>query len=58
MKTRLSITWTISAAGGVDAVMAMPGALEAEPATILAIRLASCAIYAVIVLALLYWDKA
>merc|ERR1711970_1636053 len=41
-------------AGGVDAVMAMPGASELSSS---GLRVGSCLVYAVIVLLLLYWDK-
>jgi len=41
-------------AGGVDAVMAMPGASDMSS---VGLRIGSCVVYAIIVLALLYWDK-
>jgi len=44
-------------AGGVDAVMAMPGASELSSSGLVGLRVGSCLVYAVIVLLLLYWDK-
>ena len=44
-------------AGGVDAVMAMPGASDLTGSGLVGLRVGSCLVYAVIVLALLYWDK-
>ena len=44
-------------AGGVDAVMSMPGARELPDSGLVGIRIGSCLVYAVIVLALLYLDK-
>ena len=44
-------------AGGVDAVMAMPGASDLSMSGLVGLRIGSCLVYAVIVMALLYWDK-
>ena len=44
-------------AGGVDAVMAMPGARTMSDSGLLGLRLGSCGVYAVGALLLLYWDK-
>jgi len=44
-------------AGGVDAVMAMPGASGLSSSGLVGLRVGSCLVYAVIVLILLYWDK-
>ena len=44
-------------AGGVDAVMAMPGAGELSGSGLLGLRVGSCVTYAVMALVLLYWDK-
>jgi len=44
-------------AGGVDAVMAMPGAGDLTGSSLVGLRVGSCMVYMVIVMALLYWDK-
>ena len=44
-------------AGGVDAVMAMPGARALSDSGLLGLRLGSCGVYALAALLLLYWDK-
>ena len=44
-------------AGGIDAIMAIPGATDLEGSSAVGLRVGSCLAYAVIVLALLYWDK-
>ena len=44
-------------AGGVDAVMAMPGARNMSSSGLLAIRVGSCVVYSVAALLLLYMDK-
>ena len=44
-------------AGGIDAIMAIPGATELEGPSAVGLRVGSCLAYAVVVLALLYFDK-
>jgi len=44
-------------AGGVDAVMAMPGARSLSWSGLLGLRIGSCVVYAIAALILLYWDK-
>ena len=44
-------------AGGVDAMMAMPGARAMSPSGWLGLRLGSCAVYTIAAMVLLYWDK-
>lgn len=44
-------------AGGIDAVMSLPGAAALEGWGLAGVRVGCCVAYAVIVLALLYWDK-
>ena len=44
-------------AGGVDAVMAMPGASNVSDSALVGLRVGSCVAYAVLALILLYWDK-
>ena len=44
-------------AGGIDAVMSIPGAQQLEGAAAVGLRVGCCVAYAVIVLTLLYFDK-
>lgn len=44
-------------AGGVDAVLAFPGAAEIGGDLGTVVRVASCLVFAVVVVVLLYWDK-
>eukprot|EP00092_Neocalanus_flemingeri_P040918 GFUD01044552.1.p1 GENE.GFUD01044552.1~~GFUD01044552.1.p1 ORF type:complete len:508 (+),score=112.68 GFUD01044552.1:183-1706(+) len=44
-------------AGGIDAVMSIPGASDLTGSAAVGLRVGCCIVYAVIVLALLYWDK-
>eukprot|EP00092_Neocalanus_flemingeri_P003800 GFUD01004093.1.p1 GENE.GFUD01004093.1~~GFUD01004093.1.p1 ORF type:complete len:552 (-),score=122.95 GFUD01004093.1:17-1672(-) len=44
-------------AGGVDAVMAMPGASDLTGSSLVGLRVGSCLVYAILALGLLYWDK-
>ena len=44
-------------AGGIDAVMSLPGATELQGWWLTGLRVGCCVAYAIIVLALLYWDK-
>ena len=44
-------------AGGIDAIMAIPGVTDLEGSSAVGLRVGSCVAYAVIVLLLLYWDK-
>ena len=49
----LSNNW----AGGVDAVLALPGAGDLQGGAMVGLRVGACLAYAVVVLGLLYWDK-
>lgn len=44
-------------AGGIDAVMSIPGASDLTGSAAVGLRVGCCIAYAVVVLALLYWDK-
>ena len=44
-------------AGGIDAVLALPGANDLEGGAMVGLRVGACLAYAVVVLSLLYWDK-
>ena len=44
-------------AGGIDAVLALPGANDLEGGAMVGLRGGACLAYAVVVLSLLYWDK-
>ena len=44
-------------AGGIDAVLSIPGAADLEGSAAVGLRVGCCIAYAVVVLALLYWDK-
>merc|ERR1711971_1086639 len=44
-------------AGGIDAVLALPGANDLEGGAMVGLRVGACLAYASIVLSLLYWDK-
>jgi hypothetical protein len=44
-------------AGGLDAVLAIPGANELEGAAEVGLRVGTCVAYAVVVLVLLWFDK-
>ena len=44
-------------AGGIDAIMAIPGASQLQGSAAVGLRVGSCIAYAVIVLVLLYFDK-
>jgi len=44
-------------AGGIDAVLALPGANDLEGGAMVGLRVGACLAYAAVVLSLLYWDK-
>ena len=44
-------------AGGLDAVLALPGADDLEGGSEIALRVGTCVAYAIVVLALLWFDK-